>query len=50
VLLTKQLRELGINVKLVSILVAPPEDKFYEALKETANYIMGPSQWEPDKI
>ncbi|MCC6019409.1 MAG: amino acid ABC transporter substrate-binding protein [Candidatus Verstraetearchaeota archaeon] len=48
VLLAKQLKELGINVKLVSILVAPPEDKFYEALKETANYIMGPSQWEPD--
>lgn len=48
VLLVKQLKELGVNVKLISLLVAPPEDKFYEALKESANYVMGPSQWEPD--
>lgn len=45
-LLAKQLAELKINVKAISILVAPTFPKFYEALGNEAEGIAGPSQWE----
>ncbi|MEM3833456.1 MAG: amino acid ABC transporter substrate-binding protein [Thermoprotei archaeon] len=48
VLLIKQAKQLNVNAKLFSIVVAAPEDKFRDALGADANYIMGPSQWEPD--
>ncbi len=55
-LLAKQLAELNINAKLVSILVAPALPKFYEALGSLADGITYPAQWEmgvkysPDKV
>ncbi len=48
VLLIKQAKQLNVNAKLFSIVVAAPEDKFRDSLGPDANYIMGPSQWEPD--
>lgn len=45
-LLAKQLAELKINVKAISILVAPTFPAFYEALGNKAEGISGPAQWE----
>lgn len=42
----KQLYEKKVPVKLVAILVAPPEPKFTE-IGDAAEFIIGPSQWEP---
>jgi ABC-type branched-subunit amino acid transport system substrate-binding protein len=42
----KQLTEKQVAVRLVSLLVAPPEPSFAE-IGDAAMYIVGPSQWEP---
>lgn len=42
----KQLHEKKAPVKFVSLLVAPPEIAFAE-IGDAAQYIVGPSQWEP---
>ena len=42
-LLALQMRQLGIQVKLASILVAPMLPAFYEALGEMANGFMAPA-------
>jgi len=47
VLLVRQAKELGINVKLISLLVSPSLPAFYDALKETSEGILAPSHWEP---
>jgi branched-chain amino acid transport system substrate-binding protein len=44
--LAKQIREKNLNVKMVGLLVAPPEPKFAE-LGDAALGVIGPSQWEP---
>ncbi|MCL5266217.1 MAG: amino acid ABC transporter substrate-binding protein [Chloroflexi bacterium] len=43
----KQLYEKKIQTKFVALLVAPPEPTFSE-IGDAAQYIVGPSQWEPD--
>ncbi len=43
---TKQLYEQKVNVKLVSLLVAPAVPEFSE-LGKAALFVTGPSQWEP---
>ncbi len=42
----KQLYEKKVPVKFVAILVAPPEPTFKD-IGDAAQYIIGPSQWEP---
>ncbi|HYQ92213.1 MAG TPA: amino acid ABC transporter substrate-binding protein, partial [Candidatus Competibacteraceae bacterium] len=42
----KQLYEKQVMVKMIALLVAPPEPKFME-IGDAAEYIVGPSQWEP---
>jgi len=44
-LLAKQLNDMGINLKLVSILVAPTLPNFYQALGTMAESFMAPGQW-----
>ncbi len=46
----RQLRELNINVKLVSAMVGPALPKFVEELGPTAEYVVGLSQWEPKPV
>ena len=43
----KQLSEKNVAVKLVALLVAPPEPTFATEIGAAANGIIGPSQWEP---
>ena len=42
----KQLFEKKVPVRFVSLLVAPPETSFAE-IGDAAQYVIGPSQWEP---
>ncbi len=43
----RQLRELDINVKLFSATLGPGTPKFVKELGNTAEYVVGFSQWEP---
>jgi len=42
----KQLYEKQVKAQMIALLVAPPEPKFTE-IGEAAEFIVGPSQWEP---
>jgi branched-chain amino acid transport system substrate-binding protein len=42
----KQLYEKKVNARFVALLVAPPEPTFAE-IGDAAQFIVGPSQWEP---
>ena len=46
----RQLRELDINVKLFSATLGPISPKFVDELGGTAEYVLGPSNWEPKLI
>ena len=46
----RQLRELGINVKMFAANVGPALPKFVEELGSTAEYVVGFSQWEPKPV
>lgn len=45
-LFTRQMADLGINVKALSLVVAVTLPAFYDALKEDAEGVMGPSHWD----
>ena len=47
VALTRQLRELNINVKMFAATIGPGIPKFVEELGSTAEYVLGNSKWEP---
>ncbi len=47
VALTRQLRELNINVKMFAATIGPGIPKFVEELGGTAEYVVGNSSWEP---
>ncbi len=44
--LARQLFERKVQPKVITLVVAPPEDSFAQ-IGDGAQYIMGPSQWEP---
>ncbi|MDO8506488.1 MAG: ABC transporter substrate-binding protein, partial [Candidatus Limnocylindria bacterium] len=44
--LAKQLYEKKVNARFIALLVAPPEPTFAD-IGDAAQYIVGPSQWEP---
>jgi len=46
-LLTKQLADAGVNFKYIAINVAPCLQSYYDTLKNLAEGILCPSQWEP---
>lgn len=46
-LINRQMADLGVEVKALSLLVAVSLNAFYEALEHNADGVMGPSQWEP---
>ncbi len=47
VALTRQLRELNINVKMFAATIGPGIPKFVEELGSLAEYVVGNSSWEP---
>jgi branched-chain amino acid transport system substrate-binding protein len=46
VALTRQMRELNVNPKMVGVTVGGDLPEFYETLKQNAEYIYGATQWE----
>ncbi len=47
VLTVRQAKELEVNCRLFAFSVGAAEPDFYDSLKQDANYILGPSMWEP---
>ncbi len=46
----RQLRKLGINVKIFSVTIGPALPKFVKELGDAAEYVVGSSSWEPKPI
>ncbi len=47
VALTRQMRELNVNPKMLGTTVGGDLPEFYDLLKQQAEYVYGASQWEP---
>ncbi|MDQ3043885.1 MAG: amino acid ABC transporter substrate-binding protein [Chloroflexota bacterium] len=47
VLITRQAKELGVNPQLYAFSVGAAQPDFVETLGADANYVLGPSMWEP---
>jgi branched-chain amino acid transport system substrate-binding protein len=47
VLITRQAKELGVNAKLFAFSVGAAQPDFVESLGADADYVLGPSMWEP---
>jgi branched-chain amino acid transport system substrate-binding protein len=47
-LITRQLKDLDVNVKLLAFSVGAANPAFGESLGPLADYVFGPSMWEPD--
>ena len=50
VAITKQLREINLNVKMYAVTVGGDLPKFHESLGKGAEFVYGASQWEPDLV
>jgi branched-chain amino acid transport system substrate-binding protein len=48
VLIMRQSKELGLNAKLFAFSVGAAQPDFFETLGADANYVLGPSMWEPE--
>ncbi|MBA2278709.1 MAG: amino acid ABC transporter substrate-binding protein [Chloroflexia bacterium] len=48
VLITRQAKELGVNPKLFAFSVGAAQPDFLETLGPDANFVLGPSMWEPE--
>jgi branched-chain amino acid transport system substrate-binding protein len=47
VALTRQMKELDVNPKMLGVTVGGDLPEFYDLLKQNAEYVYGASQWEP---
>ncbi len=50
VTITRSLRELDINPQMYAVTVGPGLPRFYAELGRTAEFVYGPSQWEPELV
>ena len=50
VAITRQTKELNLNPKMFAVTVGAAQPKFYELLGRTAEFVYGPSQWEPELV
>jgi len=48
VLIMRQAKELGVNARLFAFSVGAAQPDFVETLGADANYVLGPSMWEPE--
>ena len=48
--ITRQMKQLSLNPKMYSVPVGVAQPKFYELLGRTAEFVYGPSQWEPELV
>lgn len=47
ILITRQSKELGVNPRMYGFSVGAAQPDFYEGLQADAEYVLGPSMWEP---
>jgi branched-chain amino acid transport system substrate-binding protein len=47
VAITRQMKELNVNAKMYGVTVGGDLPKFYDLLKQNAEYVYGATQWEP---
>jgi branched-chain amino acid transport system substrate-binding protein len=50
VAITRQLKELNLNPKMYAATVGAGQPDFYRRLERTAEFVYGPSQWEPEFV
>ncbi len=48
--ITRQMKELNMNPRMYAATIGPGQPKFYEVLGRTAEFVYGPSQWEPEFV
>jgi branched-chain amino acid transport system substrate-binding protein len=48
VLIVRQAKELGLNPRLYAFSVGAAQPDFLDTLADDANYVLGPSMWEPE--
>lgn len=48
VLIVRQAKELGLNPRLYAFSVGAAQPDFLDTLAQDANYVLGPSMWEPE--
>jgi branched-chain amino acid transport system substrate-binding protein len=48
VAVTSQTQKLNVNPKMFAVTVGSAQPKFHEILGRTADFVYGPSQWEPE--
>ncbi len=47
---TRQMKELNLNPRMYAATVGPGQPKFYAVLGRAAEFVYGPSQWEPELV
>ena len=50
VAITRQMKELNLNPKVFVATVGAPQPEFYKRLERSAEFVYGPSQWEPEFV
>jgi branched-chain amino acid transport system substrate-binding protein len=50
VAVTRQMKELNLNPKMFGVTVGSASPRFYELLGRAAEFVYGPSQWEPELV
>ena len=50
VAITRQMRVLDINPRMLAVTVGPGLPKFYEQLGRAAEFVYGPAQWQPELV
>ena len=50
VAITRQTKELNLNPKMYAVTVGVGQPEFYKRLERTAEFVYGPSQWEPEFV
>jgi branched-chain amino acid transport system substrate-binding protein len=48
--ITRQMKQLNLNPKMYAVTVGAAQPKFYEVLGRTAEFVYGPSEWEPEFV
>jgi branched-chain amino acid transport system substrate-binding protein len=50
VAITRQMRELNLNVRIYAATIGPGQPEFYKRLERSAEFVYGPSQWEKEFV
>src|SRR5262249_55495984 len=50
VTITRQIKQLNMNLKMYAVAAGAELAKFYEVLGRTAEFVYGPSEWEPEFV